>query len=534
METEALSILPEVIQQTPMFSETRGDVRPWKALKVIGDGLVMDAEGKEYNLNSLDKISEMALGKVCVFAEDTHNFNDIIKYIGDQAIMQIATNRKAKTDGLIISAQDNLGREFNMRKGNKWGWIKNIPDIFEDNISVKDLDKQYGEILSILRANSFDLSMLSSAPKMSQGFFHKNLKGIIPTFNDLDRTHWERAYYSTKGGRMEMSRCGSFKKVYDYDMVSAYGSILRDLLCISPYYMTWKSSRTYIKEADFAFCRCVVNMPPISDGLIPFRMDMGSIFFPYGRFSVWLAKPEIDILMLMGVDIRVIEGSYGIAREKLYPFRDIVDHLWNLREYEQCYRSIKKMLSMSWGKFLSEYGNGKVSSLWNPIYAAHITSTARARLLELTQLVGENMVAFSIDGFSSKRSLPSNLLSDDLGGMKLHYTGEMTSYTDFFRDIGQKKTWKITDDGVFFEGSGYVSLMGVKTFRYEDIGKPIQVSRCIPFGSTKRQSTKLQLKDIRDNEIALSPPNISDVYDMYEKTLEQDIMSRNSFFASLM
>jgi hypothetical protein len=109
----------------------------------------------------------------------------------------------------------------------------------------------------------------------------------------------------------------------------------------------------------------------------------------------------------------------------------------------------------------------------------------------------------------------------------------MTSYTDFFRDIGQKKSWEITEDGIYFEGSGYVSIFGMKVFRYEDICKPIQVSRCIPFGSTKRGGQDLKLKDILNNEIRLRPPHVKDVRDMYEKAIERDLIAANPFLLEI-
>lgn len=933
LDIETTIDFPEIIQQAPMYPDRKADVKDWKVLKVCSEGLAVDSEGKEYDLTSLDKISELALGKVCVFSEEQNNFNKIIKYLGEDAILEIAKNRKIKKNGLTVSVQDNVGREFSFRQGNRFGWIRNIPDIFEDNIDIQTMKFQYEEILTGLRNNGFAINSLSSAPKMAQSFFHSNLRGFIPSMDELDRKHWERASYATKGGRMEscfpagtnillrkevsrngsnqfaktpgriikslgtytehiddvkvgdevlsynvvtgkkefkkvlqtiqtrgdclvsidfsngnrlectknhpiavvdegkikwilakdvvygmeciqkkytglairlvnldksgyykklhsdtmkeiwsdegskynsldytklrkdifapykekakegtrkyreehreelsaslsaasikkwedpdyightaehkrklskairrarqreketdmegfVSRCvsnfgghgkhpnnfenaviqvldsnfpnqwnfvgdfscpivcnkrvrfpdfkhchynkiievfgekhkvkdygsvanykritsrfyhkagyevmyisyddfrhkhietinrvkqfmfnpgteivkavevkiktvnvdvynlevednnnyfaegilvhnckiGEFKNVYDYDMVSAYGSLLKDLPCISPYYMKWFSSKQYHPEADMAFCLCEINMPLLSDGFAPFRMDVGNVFFPYGKFGTWLAKPEIDALLSLGIEIKIREGSFGKIIKDFRPFEKITDDLWKLRNYPSCYRVAKGMLSKGWGKFLSEYGGGKVSSLWNPIYAAHITSMARARLLELTRLVGDSLVVFSIDGFSSKKPLPENLLSDELGGMKLHYTGNMISYTDFFRDIGQKKSWEITDDGVYFEGSGYVSIFGMKVFRYEDICKPIQVSRCIPFGSTKRGGQDLKLKDILNNEIKLSPPSVREVKDLYEKTLERDLLASNPFLLNL-
>ena len=533
LDIETTIDFPEIIQQSPMYPDRKADVKDWKVLKVCSEGLAVDSEGKEYDLTSLEKISELALGKVCVFSEDQNNFNKIIKYLGEDIILEIASNRKAKKNGLTVSVQDNVGREFSFRQGNKFGWFRNIPDIFEDDIDIKTMHLQYEEILTGLRNNGFAINSLSSAPKMAQSFFHSNLRGFIPSMEELDRKHWERASYATKGGRMEAGKIGEFKNVYDYDMVSAYGSLLKDLPCISPYYMKWFSSKQYHPEADMAFCLCEINMPLLSDGFAPFRMDIGNVFFPYGKFGTWLAKPEIDALLSLGIEIKIREGSFGKIIKDFRPFEKITDDLWKLRNYPSCYRVAKGMLSKGWGKFLSEYGGGKVSSLWNPIYAAHITSMARARLLELTRLVGDSLVVFSIDGFSSKKPLPENLLSDELGGMKLHYTGNMISYTDFFRDIGQKKSWEITDDGVYFEGSGYVSIFGMKVFRYEDICKPIQVSRCIPFGSTKRGGQDLKLKDILNNEIKLSPPSVREVKDLYEKTLERDLLASNPFLLNL-
>lgn len=530
LEIETTIDFPEIIQQTPMYPDRKVEIKEWKTFKVCGDGLVVDAEGKEYQLNSLEKLSDLALNRVCIFSEDQNNFNQIIKHLGEDVILEIANNRKVKKNGVTVSIQDNVGREFSFRKGNCFGWLKNIPDVFEESVDVKIMNSQYEEILSTLRKNGFAINMLSSAPKMAQTFFHSNLRGFIPSLEELDRKHWERASYATKGGRMESSRLGEFNKVYDYDMVSAYGSMLRELPCISPYYMKWFSARKYHPEADMAFCLCEVNIPSsFADGFAPFRMDIGNVFFPYGKFGTWLAKPEIDVLLTLGIEVKIREGSFGIITKDFRPFEKIVDGMWDLRKTPSCYKVAKRMLSMGWGKFLSEYGSGKVSSLWNPIYAAHITSMARARLLELTRLVGDSLVVFSIDGFSSKRPLPEHLLSEDLGGMKLHYIGPMISYTDFFRDIGQKKSWEITDDGVYFEGAGYVSIFGMKVFRYEDICKPIQVSRCVPFGSTKRGCKDLKLKDILNNEIRLNPPSVKEMRDIYETTIERDILAMNPF-----
>jgi hypothetical protein len=514
----------------------------------VGDKVieVFSPYWKEKDYGSVDaykKIRRRALRKAnkeVLFIEDCELLNgiellnkiDTFAYNPKVEIVEVVGNKTECNNGEDVYDIEVADGHCFFAEGilvhNSWGWIKNLPEIFDIDCPIEEIDYKYEAIIYGFRNAGIEFSMLSSPARLSQAYMQSEIHGVFPRFEDIERIHWSRAYSAAKGGRMEAGKLGTFDNIFDYDLCSAYGSLLLELPCITRQAMAWEDIRgskcmDAIADCTLAFCKCQVVMPNgLNDGFIPFRADEDSTYFPQdGAIKIMLAKPEIDICIASGIDIEIIEGSFGFQAYDIKPFRDLVMKLWKLTKNDMLRDTAKRMLSMSWGKFWSMH-DGKASPLWNPVYAAHVPSMARARLWTISQMVSGSVISFAVDGISSKKAIPKSFLSDDIGGLRLVYKGKMTSYTDFFRDCGQKKSWEVTPNGIAVS-TGPIGINAIGTRSFDDIGSVDESVRHIPFGSTKRMCSKrLTLRDMKE-EHTLSPPRVSEIQDLYEKGILESL-----------
>jgi hypothetical protein len=220
-----------------------------------------------------------------------------------------------------------------------------------------------------------------------------------------------RAYF---GGRIEAFKLGTMRKIYAYDINSAYPWAITNLPSTreNHFVYTQKYRRTFaIWHIRYKFLK------NIHIGIFPFRLADGSIKFPLSGEG-WYWNPEVDLAIKHWPNcVDVIEGYYIQDPKKETPFKTLFPKLYEMRRQlkkagNDNHYIIKIVLNSIYGKFAQKVGRADFK---NFTWAGHITSQTRAILREAVIGNEKSIIAFSTDGIYSQKSLPVKA-SDKLGG----------------------------------------------------------------------------------------------------------------------
>ncbi len=243
----------------------------------------------------------------------------------------------------------------------------------------------------------------------------------VPDVTKIPEGALEYAYDSYKGGWMECFKRGYFKKLYDYDISSAYPYQVSKLIDLSG--GTWVYKKGKPPGCDVGFVRCVVNIKSNVSPII-FQSDVN--YTPIGRWNTKLALSEMRFVVdnKLG-SVMVKDGWYFEPRASATkPFRYSMRHLF--RQKSKIRNSwLPKSLSVAlYGKFAQKDDEGNTGSLFNPVYASLITASTRLQIAKYALALPENLVLVSTDGLTFDAPLPSSLLSRGFGGLRIVHSSE--------------------------------------------------------------------------------------------------------------
>ena len=339
---------------------------------------------------------------------------------------------------IIDSSQLNINKNY---------WKENKNSIVE--YCIKDA------VLTAKLANYFwemIWNKLHYAPKrpFSKGrlseeyFLHKF---YIPTINDIPKDVLKYAYNSYSGGRFEILQRGFFPSLYSYDIKSAYPAEIANLADYSN--GEWIKGNTIDYDADIGFYYCLVTCyePLISPFVYKYRNVLN--IYPNGRFKLYLTKKEIEFIEshFKNVEIEIISSWEFMIHHEKYPFREEIERLYEWKETEKDKNIklvVKIILNSLYGKTIQTV-NQKTGKLFNPIWAAIITSNTRLKLLDFCYPHYDKVIAFSTDSVKSTIPLkaPEN---PKLGEFDLDFKGRgiyiMSDIYTFWNDSKQKNKFR--------------------------------------------------------------------------------------------
>lgn len=455
-------------------------------------------------------------------------FGDVIellrKFVGENSIISDSRNilfkmmfsvievgvfsRSIKIDDMTIQLSSKDRTYYSLRIGNNWGSIW----IWDDDYGPLALEKHCEDMMSAFRSCGWSIDRIFPPTKMFERLLLgetnygdlPDIKAIMDdsypySLGDINPTVVTRAWNCFRGGRMESAILGACEHVFDYDINSAYFSVLRklpSLRCVE-----WVDTRDYVKEAMFGFCRCEIDIDDNAPvGLCAVKVSTGNRpirqYYPVGENGSWRLKSEIDLCKESGLSsIEIIEGSWGILKDSAYMIFDRVSRILEKALKDPRTRNMAHaMASISWGKLAS------VSSpFFNPIYASYITGEIRVRTTRLGLMLEKDLVSMSVDGISVCKKLPDEMISDEIGALKVKEIDNLLSVSDYYRYDAKNppKNWVLEDNGILI--------------------KDLNIN--IPFGSSKRKSPKkLSLSVLERNRFKLSPPSSESVMELYFDT----------------
>ena len=246
--------------------------------------------------------------------------------------------------------------------------------------------------------------------------------GVLPrdVLQDEVALALNSAYY---GGRFEQVRLGRISPVWEYDIHSAYPSIMAEM----PYFTTWRTARRYEQNKYSIWyvsfdLRGAINFERnkkkrIEDGFfpLPMRSKDGRICYPMiGKGWFWQSEIQNAIDFFPGGKVKIHKGFVANTEGRpfdwvkpLYDQRQELKQAGDLSEY-----AIKVGLNSLYGKTAQRVGRAEYFSL---AWAGFITAEVRAKLARVGYEKGrEKIIGFATDALFSteKLDLP---LSTDLG-----------------------------------------------------------------------------------------------------------------------
>ncbi len=439
-EIEPERFPPSVI--SPHWHRSPRDLEP--VAITLHKGGAFDESG-----DSIDHLFEYVLKhrNVYLTVPDRGEFDSIFRSLGPNRLRWLALTGEVTFGDYIIRVYGRDGW-LSIRKGNNWGSLSNAVRLCPWAKTPKEV--RLGVELASMLFERYGFPGLSFRTP-GQAIQEMCLSTVRWQRLPPDPHRW-RFLQAFKGARMEGVVFG-VSEVYDYDIKSAYPSFCAELPATNN--MEWFDTPDIIEEASYAAILCDVDIP-IKSLRPPIAVRVGerSVYFPVGILrGIWLSKPDIDLLLefpSLGRIIKVYEGSWGVTKEPVYPFKLLMRRLYSLRNEQELFAQFTKLsMAALWGKFISRYQVIKdldtgeswtqSSPLYNPIFASHVTSQMRSKLYRMS--MGKGVVGEFVDGVSVKRPMETE---DKFGGLVEKGRGTMLLLSDQYKAA----SWK-EDDGLF-------------------------------------------------------------------------------------
>ena len=239
----------------------------------------------------------------------------------------------------------------------------------------------------------------------------------VPDVTKIPDGALEYAYNSYKGGWMECFKRGYFEKLYDYDISSAYPYQISELVDLSG--GSWHYDEKWMPmSAVVGFVRCRVNIKSSISPII-FQADVN--YTPVGEWSTYLTLEEVDFIREHRLgSVKVIDGWYFTPKKSASkPFHYPMKHLFRQKSRIRNVWLPKALSVALYGKFAQRDEEGSTGPLFNPVYAALVTSRTRLQIAEYALTLPECLVLTSTDGLTFDRPLPVNVLGKGFGQLRL-------------------------------------------------------------------------------------------------------------------
>jgi len=299
----------------------------------------------------------------------------------------------------------------------------------------------------------------------------------------VPREALEFAVRSFDGAWFENFKAGYFPKTYRYDIVSAYPSVIRNLVDLSLGY--WVHSKTRPRDALYGYAYAKLTVPKTYISPTVFTNAVGDDLRPYGTWSRYVSMGRIDWLRSRGGKAEIMNAWWFVPFTKVYKFRGVVDKFFKVKKDAKADSmekwSSKIALAGMYGKFLQHKG-GRAGRLYNPVYADEITSRNCLKVADACMQKPEAIIAVMSDCVIATEPLDLHLGSN-IGDWCLKKPGaslwigpaqyEAEGKDERFRKIPWMKLLKenpnVVDYGVKRNGP-LTLLQGIRQNRFDDVG----------------------------------------------------------------
>lgn len=272
-------------------------------------------------------------------------------------------------------------------------------------------------------------------------------KCYIPTINKLleeNKKVLEYGYNAYYGGRFELLQRGYQENVYSYDISSAYPAQMTELIDYNK--GKWVKTTKVNLDAYSGFYKCICEC---NDAYFsPFVQKVNALsVYPNGKMVMYLAKSEIDFIRehFDNATIKIVSGYEFYEKELVYPLKSEIEHLYKWKENEpdeNIKYCVKIFMNSFYGKLIQRAGDDNATGkVFNPLWAAEITASARIKILKLGLQKPDCVIMFSTDSVHSTEPL-SIKNNPTLGDFKKDFEGSgvyiMSDVYNLWNDKKQK------------------------------------------------------------------------------------------------
>lgn len=276
----------------------------------------------------------------------------------------------------------------------------------------------------------------------------EGVKYYVTADSEFSEPIYNALRYSYFGGRSELFLQGSFPRLWDYDISSAYPSVARCLPALPN--GTWVNRPNFNESDRYCLVRCrwqinnsFLERVPLTP--FPFRKtaNRGDIYYPRNGEG-WYHGVEVTAAQrIFGEQIEVLECWQFQPSTNQQPFSfipEMFEHRAQLKREGRAGEKVLKLgLNAIYGKLAQGYGYmGKRPPFQSYFWAGLITATTRARILDIASLAPKNLVMVATDGIFFNCPVDVDL-TPGLGGL------ELTEMENVF--VAQPGVYQATVDG---------------------------------------------------------------------------------------
>ena len=251
--------------------------------------------------------------------------------------------------------------------------------------TVEELQVLAQDVVTALGKMGLEATRLSSAIALydEQQMRHFSL----PTGQDMPR---EAAFLAWQcGGKLWIENfvMGYWEKAYDYDIVSAFPSVARELVDIR--YLDWVHTEMYQSDAVYGYAKCEVQIHEwVKVHPIIHRHANGELSCPWGWFEEYLTKGEIDFIRKEKLgDVEILDAWWGKPKEDKRLPRPLAMPLDRMFAHKESNDPLGKRIAKSIlvGNYYGRFGEERKKAFgphWNPCYFAEISTQTRLRVAD--------------------------------------------------------------------------------------------------------------------------------------------------------
>lgn len=292
-----------------------------------------------------------------------------------------------------------------------------------DAVLTKELAEKF-----IVGLNHMSLypKKLISCGNISEQYVLKNAD--VPKFKDVPRVVQNMFWLSYRGGWFDTWRKGYFANAWQYDIKSAYPSVMLNLLDVRKgkwaNYLDLKQKLGVVKvslsKGDDSFLSIKSSRQTVSPSIYP-EIDMET--------TIYLTLSEYKEFKKI-YDHEVITAFTFIPEELHYPYRPVVRDLYDYKEGARGdpakYLVSKQIFNSFYGKTCQKRKEGDVyvvGSLFNPVYASEITAGCRLQMWKAIKRHRKDVVSIMTDGIIFSRDVKLKT-GEELGDWSIEQENE--------------------------------------------------------------------------------------------------------------
>lgn len=349
--------------------------------------------------SELERLGSLANSSLKVFWDLDSSIAPLLKLMGYEKCKQLYETKKCKYDKFelfyIPSKVFSIG----------WTNFYDVEQYFLDNVrpeSLEETQELANRLSEALHKMGFKPSKLTSPIAIYEEQVMRCL--VLPSGYDIPKEACEMAWKCSGKLWIECYQIGKWNNTYDYDIVSSFPSVAKDLIDFRDRYCEWFHADFYVSEAIYGYCEVEVSIDEnIEVSPIIYETEDGKLETPTGTWHTYLTKAELDFIVKWNIGTWVIlDGWWCIPKDKtIKPLQTVMNRLLSYKDSDnEVVESLAKRMSVGvYGKFGEEWQES-FGPYFNPVWFAEISTQVRLEVAEFIYRyrLQRHVIHVSVDG----------------------------------------------------------------------------------------------------------------------------------------